>query len=105
MYRFKPNATQRREFAERMKDPEEQAAYLERKHAKNSYNINDSRSFAHKSFVPTKIQYDIAINMIEQELTKEQFNAAQQVSSAYICQDKVHHDYIHIINHFNNAAQ
>lgn len=100
MYKWKPNATQRREFAERMKDPEEQKAYSERKYAKTHYNIDDSRSFANGSFVPTEMQYKIAINMLNQELSNEEFNAATQVSSAYICQDKTHHDYIHIVNHF-----
>lgn len=101
MYKWKPNASQRKEFIEKMKDPKEQAAYSERKYAKIHYNLNDNRSFANKSFIPTENQYCTAINMLNNKLTPEEFDAANQVSSGYICQDKIHHGYIHIINHFN----
>ena len=37
-YKWKPNASQRREFAERMKDPEEQEAYDTRKREKAMYD-------------------------------------------------------------------
>lgn len=103
MYKWKPNASQRKEFAQRMKDPEEQAIYLERKHAKNSYNPNDSRSFANRCFIPTQFQYEVAVNMLGKDLTDEQKHAAKIVMSGYSCQDKVHHNYIHIINHFNDV--
>ena len=101
-YKWKPNATQRREFAERMKDPDEQKAYSDRKIAKNTYS-NNPLSFKHKSFIPTETQYKHAQKMflscpIDNPLTIEQRDACNQVIYGYSCQEKVHHDYIHIIN-------
>jgi len=51
-YRWKPNASQRRAFAEKMKDPEEQQAYNDRKREKRLYD-----NWKDKDFVPTKDQY------------------------------------------------
>ena len=95
-YRWKPNASQRREFAERMKNPEEQTAYLERKKIKNSYV-----GFKDKFFVPTKMQYDFAMSILSNglsEMSHVTANACNFIISAWVCQDKVHHDYIHVIN-------
>lgn len=97
-YRYKPSASQRKEFAERMKDPEEQKVYEDRKRAKSTYSDNPL-SFKHKSFVPTQMQNDHSWKMLSIEgLKEEQYEAARQVLSAFSCQDKVHHDYIHIVN-------
>lgn len=95
-YRWKPNASQRREFAERIKDPAEQAAYAERKRHNHSY-----AGFKDKSFIPTQQQYDYAMYLIGlglESISYKVADAANMVTSAWVCQDKVHHDYIHIIN-------
>jgi hypothetical protein len=98
MYRWKPNASQRREFAEKMKDPDEKKAYEERKYAKNHYIPDDPRSFANKSFIPTKEQNNYVRSIYNNDITSEQKEAYDQVIYGYGCQEKIHHDYIHIIN-------
>jgi hypothetical protein len=97
-YRWKPNATQRKAFAEKMKDPDEKKIYEDRKWVKTHYS-NDPRSFKHKSFIPTQFQYDNAMNFLREKLlTSQQEDACNQVISGFICQNKIHHDYIHIVN-------
>ena len=98
-YRWKPNASQRREFAIKMQDPEEKAAYEERKRFKNSYD-----GFKNKEFIPTKEQYENAFKMLNNiNLTDNQKDACNQVIYGYDCQEKIHHDYIHIINEFRRS--
>lgn len=95
-YRWKPNATQRREFSEKMKDEKERKAYEDRKRYKNSY-----AGFNDKKFIPTKMQYDYTMHLIGlnyESMSNKVKIAANIVSSAFVCQDKIHHDYIHIIN-------
>lgn len=97
-YRWKPSASQKRAFAERMKDLEEQRMYEEKKRAKNTYS-GDPRSFKHKSFVPTENQYKVSWKMLNDDrCTKEQENSCNMIIYGYICQEKVHHDHIHIVN-------
>lgn len=95
--RWQPNASQRREFAERMKDEDEKAAYEARKRAKNTYSDNPL-SFKHKDFVPTEFQYQQAQKFLNEQLTPTQKYACNRVCDGFVCQDKVSHDYIHIIN-------
>lgn len=92
-YKWKPNASQRHAFAEKMKDPDEQAAYTERKRLKHSYE-----GFKDKNFIPTKEQHDFCCNHMELFTTIEEQTAVNIVMSGYICQDKVDHNMIHIIN-------
>lgn len=98
-YKWKPSASQRREFAEKMNsDPEYAREYLNRKHAKTTYS-DDPRSFKHREFVPTQMQYNEAARFLgTKELTEEQKTACNQVMYGYSCQEKVHHDHIHIVN-------
>ncbi len=95
MKKWKPSASQRRAFAEKMKDPTEQTAYLERKRQKNSYN-----GFKDREFVATKEQHEFAMTFMQSGLkaTPEQEDACNQVLYSYSCNEKVHHDYIHIVN-------
>lgn len=92
-YKWKPNASQRREFAERMKDPEERAAYEQRKREKSMYD-----NWKDKDFVPTKEQYDFCWRHNELFVTNEEQNARNLLMSAYICNEKVNHAFIHIVN-------
>ena len=49
-YKWKPNASQRREFAERMRDPEEKSAYETKKAEKQLYeNWKDKGTYGNKS--------------------------------------------------------
>ena len=41
-YKWKPNASQRREFAEKMQDPKEKAAYEQRKIDKKLYDSQNN---------------------------------------------------------------
>ena len=92
-YKWKPNASQRREFAERMKDPDEQAAYEQRKREKTMYE-----NWKDKDFVPTKEQHDFCLNHIELFITSEEQTASDMVMYGYSCNEKVNHSFIHIVN-------
>lgn len=101
-YKWKPSASQRKAFAAKMQDPTERAEYEQRKATRA-----DRRRFGSKfdynsaggMYVPTQNQYDCAMRYLQtKELTHEQQEACNMVMSAYSCQDKVHHDYIHIVN-------
>ena len=101
VYRWKPSASQRRAFAERMKDPQEQKAYEERKLAKVTKRRAGSQfdyTSAGGNYIATQSQYNNALRFLGTELTPEQENACNQVMYSYSCQEKIHHDYIHIVN-------
>ena len=100
-YKWKPSASQRRAFAERMKDPSEQAAYDARKAAKAEKRRSSSKfdyNTAGGSYVPTKEQHDFCMWNWPADLTNEQNAARDMVLMGYSCGQKVHHDYIHIVN-------
>lgn len=101
-YKWKPSSTQKRAFAERMRDPLEKAAYIERKEAKSTKRRAGSQfdcQSAGGSYVPTKHQYETAIEILgARDISKELQSAASIVMSGWSCQDKVHHDYIHLVN-------
>ena len=92
-YKWRPNASQRKAFAEKMKDPEEKAAYEERKRFKHSYE-----GFKDRDFIPTKEQYDFCMTYPELFITEEEKDAVNQIIYGYGCNEKIHHQYIHIIN-------
>lgn len=100
-YRWKPSASQRREFAERMKDPEQRAAYENRKIEKAEKRISSS-AFDYASaggmYIATQAQHDFAVFDRTGVVTSEQEDACNQVAYSYSCNEKIHHDYIHIVN-------
>lgn len=96
--KWRPNASQRKAFAEKMQDPTERAAYLERKAFKNSYE-----GFKDRSFIPTKEQYEFAMFNRPADITAEQQDACNQITYGFSCQEKIHHDYIHIVNEMHRA--
>ena len=105
-YRWKPSASQRKAFAEKMQDPEEKAAYYERKEARADARRSTSQfdyCSAGGNYVPTQAQYEAAIRFKWRELTPIQDDACNQVMYGYSCQEKVHHDYIHIVNELNRS--
>ena len=100
-YKWKPSKSQRREFAIRMQNPEEQAAYEARKkerankrRATSSFDYNTAGG----EYIPTKEQFNFVYEHMELFTTPEELNAANIVLSGYTSNEKVHHDYIHIIN-------
>ena len=100
-YKWKPSATQKKEFAQRMQNPVEKEAYEKRKEDKIIKRRSTSK-FDYDSaggyYVPTKNQYDFAIKNIHLFKTSEEEDAANQVIAAYTNNEKVHHDCIHIVN-------
>lgn len=92
-YKWKPNASQRHAFAEKMKDPEEKKAYEEQKAFKCSYE-----GFKDKNFVPTKEQHDFCFTHPELFITIEEQDTMNIVCSGFSCNEKVDHNMIHIIN-------
>jgi len=100
-YKWKPSATQRREFAQRMKDPDERATYEARKveradkrRAGSQYDYEKAGGY----FVPTKAQHDFCFQNLHLFGTPKERDAAEIVMSAWSCAEKVHRDYLHIVN-------
>lgn len=102
-YKWKPSKSQRRAFAERMNnDPEYASDYYARKEARKAKNRAGSR-FDYDSaggfYVPTLEQYNAAMRFVGRgDLTWDQLDACSQVIGGYTCQERTHHDYIHIVN-------
>lgn len=100
-YKWKPNKTQKKEFAIRMQDPDEKQAYLDRKMDRADRKRSDSE-FNYEStggfYIPTKIQYDFVMEHADLFTDRYENNAANDVVYGYTCQEKIHHDSIHIVN-------
>lgn len=100
-YKWKPSKSQRREFAIRMQDPNEKATYEKRKEEK-AQKRRATSSFDYKkaggNYIPTKAQYDFCINHMYLFQSPQERDAANQINYGYICNEPVHHDYIHIVN-------
>jgi hypothetical protein len=101
-YKWRSSPTQRREFAQKMNNDSEFAAeYEARKQAKAEKRRSTSNFDYDKAggeYVPTKAQYDFCFNNMDLFVTNEEETAANMVMSGYSCNEKVHHDYIHIVN-------
>jgi hypothetical protein len=66
-----------------------------KRRAKSEFNYNTAGG----NYIPTKIQYDFAMKfLLNKSLSEKQKNAANMVILAYSCNEKTHHDHIHIIN-------
>lgn len=99
-YKWKPSKAQKREFAQRMNDPEERAAYYARKEAraeKRRAGSNYAYSSAGGEYVPTHAQYEFAMTKAG-DTDRELADAARMVIHGYTCNEKIHHDYIHVVN-------
>jgi len=99
--KWKPSATQRREFAKNMQDLDYKDEYYKRKEDKAIKRREKSRfdyDSAGGKYVPTKIQYDFVLNNRNLFKGVEEETAANEVQMGYVNNDKINHDYIHIIN-------
>jgi hypothetical protein len=108
MYKWKPSATQRREFAERMADPEQRAAYEEKKAAKIAKRQGGSQFdyfTAGGRYIATREQHDFCLSKPEVFKTEEQQEARRQVMYSFSCQERIYHDYIHIINELRRTTK
>lgn len=100
-YKWKPSASQRREFAQKMKNPEEKAAYEKRKEEKLDKKRAGSKFDYHSAggyYKPTKSQYDFVMSNMDLFETNEENDAANQVIYGYVNNEKIHHDFIHVVN-------
>jgi len=98
---WKPSVSQRREFAQRMQDPEEKAAYElrkrlreEKRRASSQFDYGTAGGF----YIPTKAQNDFCFEHMEMFTTDDEIAAANDVLYGFSSQEKVHHDSIHIVN-------
>lgn len=100
-YKWKPSASQRREFAEKMKDPAQHAAYIQRKNDRADKKREGSKfnySTAGGNYIPTRNQADFVSKHMELFKTPQEIDAANMVLYGYDANEKVHHDNIHIVN-------
>lgn len=101
MRKWKPNAAQRRAFAERMADPAKRAEYEAAKEAR-AEKRRDGSSFDYATaggrYVPTQSQYESALRAIRAGATDELYDACNEVVMGYTCDESVHHDQIHRVN-------
>jgi len=99
-YKWKPSKTQRREFAQKMQNPEYSANYYARKEAKAEKRRSNSRfdyNSAGGQYVPTLVQYNFALSYCGTS-TPQINEAINEVIYGYTCNEKIHHDHIHIVN-------
>jgi actin-related protein len=96
--KWKPNASQRKEFAQRMQDPDEKTAFEERKAAKKQKFYDSIHEQGIKSYIPSREQHDFCMFERPDNLTSEQENACNLVASGFILNEKVDHYFIHIVN-------
>ena len=100
-YKWKPSASQRKEFAERMKNPDEKLKYEKDKEEKANKRREKSKfdyNTAGGEYIPTKIQYDFVMKNSNLFNTSEEKDAMNKVIYGYTTKEKVHHDNIHIVN-------
>lgn len=103
-YKWKPSKAAKKEFAERMQNPIEAAAYQQRKEDKANKRRKGSKfdyTSAGGEYLPTDYQNKTAFKMVTDSLiTPEQKQAANMVISAFSCNEKTHHDNIHLVNEY-----
>lgn len=103
-YKWKPSKTQRREFAEKMQDEDFANQYYlnktikaENRRKTSEFDYNTAGGF----YIPTNNQYKSAIAFLNESGTKlstKQIEGCNNVIFGYSCNEKVHHDNIHIVN-------
>lgn len=100
--KWKPSKSAKREFAIKMQNDLEFAIdYNNRKQIKNDKRKASSQfdyESAGGNYIPTKYQSDFCFNNPELFITLHEQEAKNNILYGYSCQEKVHHDYIHIVN-------
>ncbi len=99
--KWKPNKSARRAFALKMQDPVEATAYQARKTEradKRRANSKFDYESAGGSYIPTKAQFDYCLANISESMAIDTQTAFNEVMFGYSNSEKVHHDYIHIVN-------
>lgn len=101
-YKWKPSKTARQEFAKKINtDIDFANVYNERRLAKSNKRRSAS-NFDYESaggeYVPTKEQYDFCFYHLDLFIIIEERTACNAVIFGYSCNEKIDHDFIHIIN-------
>lgn len=103
-YKWKPNKAQRREFAERMATD---TAYSEAYHQNKKQRAEKKRSTskfdyqtAGGEYIPTESQNKAAFELLNLNPTSEQKEACNMVLYGYSCKERVHRDFIHLVNEY-----
>lgn len=103
-YKWKPSASQRREFAQKMQNDKEFASdYHNRKEVASQKRRSTSKFDYNKAggnYIPTKDQYGFAIVNVRNLNNVEDEQAFNDVIFGYTNNEKVHHDSIHIVNQY-----
>lgn len=106
-YKWKPNKEQKKQFALNMQDATFANKYYSKKEAKREKNRSLSvfdYPTAGGKYIPTESQHDTAMKLIKLNgIPVNLIAAANQVIHGYICQEKINHDYIHIINEYQRS--
>jgi len=102
-YKWRPSKNQRREFAQKMQNDINFANDYNQRKINKTEKRRASSSFDYISaggyYVPTKIQHDMAFKFLNNlNLTSHQEEACHQVIYGFTNNEKIHHDYIHIVN-------
>ena len=99
--KWKPSKTRRRAFALEMQDPIKATAYKARKEARATKRRQSSKfdyNSAGGTYIPTKVQFDYCLANISASMPIDTQIAFNEVMFGYSNSEKVHHDYIHIVN-------
>ena len=103
-YKWKPSKAQKREFAKRMAtDTAYSEAYHQRKEQRAEKRRSTSKfdyQTAGGEYIPTESQNKAAFELLNLNPTPEQKEACNMVLYGYSCKEKVHHDFIHLINEY-----
>ena len=79
-------------------------AYYQRREERAEKRLSTSKydyQSAGGEYIPTEIQYKAAFELLSKlNPTAEQREACNMVFYGYSCSEKIHHDYIHIINEY-----
>ena len=70
------------------------AEKAEKRRSNSNFNYNSAGG----SYTPTQYQHDFCLSNMHLFITNEEKNAANMVISAYTCNEKTHHDNIHVVN-------
>ncbi len=101
-YKWKPNKTARREFAEKMQNDVEFKQNYEEKKLKKEEKKRATSKFDYKTaggnYIPTKEQLEFCLNNENLFQTMEERTARNEVIYGYSVREKIHHDNIHIVN-------
>lgn len=101
-YKWKPSKSAKAAFAEKMKDPIQQALYNQRALDRANKKRSSSKFgylTAGGNYIPTKFQYDNAMRLLlNRNISQEDVSALNLVVSSYSLNETTHHDNIHVLN-------